>query len=244
MNSGFVKIYRSLLKWEWHDDPCMISLFIHLILLANYEDTKWHGMVIKRGQVLTTIRPVSNSKSMSLCTTTGCSIYQIRSRLKKLENCGVINIKSTNKFTIITICNYDSYQDGINGNQTQTAHKQHTNSTQTKHIIKEEKEYKENKEYICATQRCTVFQKPTISDVKSYIALKGYTDVDAEQWYSYYESNGWKVGRNPMKNWHAAIATWHRSNVYNINNGKSKTASTSDAIKQRAFELISGKKLS
>ena len=52
--------------------------------------------------------------------------------------------------------------------------------------------------------------RPTLEDVQEYISEKGYS-VDAERFYSYYESNGWKVGKNPMKNWKAAVATWQRS---------------------------------
>lgn len=54
------------------------------------------------------------------------------------------------------------------------------------------------------TQR---FQKPTLDEIKSYIREKGYT-VDAERFYNYYESNGWMVGKNHMKNYRAALATW------------------------------------
>ena len=52
--------------------------------------------------------------------------------------------------------------------------------------------------------------RPTLEEVRAYISEKGYP-VDAERFYSYYESNGWKVGKNPMKNWKAAVATWARS---------------------------------
>ena len=51
------------------------------------------------------------------------------------------------------------------------------------------------------------FQKPTVEEVDQYIREKGYT-FDAEAFVSYYESNGWKVGRNPMKDWRAACRTW------------------------------------
>lgn len=52
------------------------------------------------------------------------------------------------------------------------------------------------------------FVKPTLEEVKSYISEKGY-NVKAEVWYSYYESNGWKVGRNAMKDWKSCVAHWN-----------------------------------
>ena len=53
------------------------------------------------------------------------------------------------------------------------------------------------------------FVKPTVEEVAAYIADKGYA-FDAEDFYNFYESNGWRVGKNPMKNWKAACATWQK----------------------------------
>lgn len=52
------------------------------------------------------------------------------------------------------------------------------------------------------------FHPPDVEEVKDYFADKGGTDGQAERFYAYYESNGWKVGRNPMKNWKAAASGW------------------------------------
>lgn len=100
---GWIKIYDKLLDWEWHDDPAMFSLWIHLLLLANYEDKKWHGITIKRGQFVT-------SRS-SLSDRTGLSERQIRTCLARLRDSQQIVTKSTNKYTIVTICNYEDYQE-------------------------------------------------------------------------------------------------------------------------------------
>lgn len=51
------------------------------------------------------------------------------------------------------------------------------------------------------------FVKPTAAEVAAYITEKGYP-VDAEEFISFYDSNGWKVGKNPMKDWKAAVRTW------------------------------------
>ena len=54
------------------------------------------------------------------------------------------------------------------------------------------------------------FRPPTLEEVKSYILEKGI-EIDAERFVAYYESNGWMVGRNKMKNWKSAIVTWHKN---------------------------------
>lgn len=64
------------------------------------------------------------------------------------------------------------------------------------------------------------FQKPSLDDVKSY-CLERKNKVDPNKWLSYYESNGWKIGRNPMKDWRAAVRTWE-SNGYDQKPGYSK----------------------
>lgn len=65
-----------------------------------------------------------------------------------------------------------------------------------------------------------VFQKPTIEDVTEYCQERG-NDVDPQAWLDFYTSNGWKVGRNPMKDWKAAVRTWERNNRANNGNGRS-----------------------
>ena len=52
------------------------------------------------------------------------------------------------------------------------------------------------------------FHPPDVEEVKDYFAGKGGTAGQAERFCAYYESNGWKVGRNPMKNWKAAASGW------------------------------------
>ena len=52
-----------------------------------------------------------------------------------------------------------------------------------------------------------VFQKPSLEDIKAYCKEGGYS-IDAQRFLDYYESNGWMVGRNKMKDWKAAVRSW------------------------------------
>lgn len=63
------------------------------------------------------------------------------------------------------------------------------------------------------------FVKPTIEEVQEYCTQR-QNNIDAENFIDYYEANGWKVGKNPMKDWKAAIRTWERRNK-EVNNAKS-----------------------
>ena len=53
------------------------------------------------------------------------------------------------------------------------------------------------------------FAPPSVDEVRAYCAEKGYT-FDPEAFVAFYESKGWKVGRNPMKSWQAACTTWQK----------------------------------
>lgn len=53
------------------------------------------------------------------------------------------------------------------------------------------------------------FKKPTLEEIQKVITDKGYK-VDAEAFMAFYDSNGWKVGKNPMKSWKSALVTWHK----------------------------------
>ena len=55
------------------------------------------------------------------------------------------------------------------------------------------------------------FEKPTLSQITQY-CFERNNNVNAEQFYDYYESNGWKVGKNSMKDWKAAVRTWEKNN--------------------------------
>lgn len=65
------------------------------------------------------------------------------------------------------------------------------------------------------------FVKPTIEELKEYCKEKGYTNVNPEKFYNYYESNGWKVGKNKMVSWKHTLANWNSSDFNKNNYGKS-----------------------
>lgn len=69
-------------------------------------------------------------------------------------------------------------------------------------------------------QQASKFVKPQVADVDAYCKERN-NGVDAEKFCSYYEANGWKVGRNPMKDWKAAVRTWERTQKTTSASGQS-----------------------
>jgi len=102
MSSGWIYLDKKILNWDWYSDKNTFRVFLHLLLIANYEPKLWRGIKIQRGQVVTSIAHLSAAISVSNQT--------IRTTLKRLHNNKQINIQTTNKYTLITICKYDKYQ--------------------------------------------------------------------------------------------------------------------------------------
>lgn len=141
-NKGFVKLYRSMLTWEWYDDINVKILFLHLILTANYEDKKWRGKVIKRGQRVVSVKKLSEEL--------GITVRQVRTAIDKLV---MTNEMTNSKFAecnVLTLVNYDKFQSVTNEKASvgQTSDKRLTNRGQTSDkSMATTKEYKEIEEY-------------------------------------------------------------------------------------------------
>jgi hypothetical protein len=107
MNQGWIKLHRQITEWEWYTDGNTFRVFLHLIINANHKPKRYKGILIERGQILT------GRKSLSVAL--DLTERQVRTALTKLKNSGEITQKTTSKTTksgsIITICNYDSYQE-------------------------------------------------------------------------------------------------------------------------------------
>lgn len=75
--------------------------------------------------------------------------------------------------------------------------------------VEEEREKEEEKERDGKKRTAKRFTPPTVAEVRAYCQER-QNNVDPERFIDYYTSNGWKVGKNPMKDWKAAVRTWER----------------------------------
>ena len=192
---GFVKLHRELLNWEWYSDLPVRVLFLHCLLKANFKNTKWKGQTIKSGEFITSIASLSKETALSQ--------QQTRTALFKLKSTHEITIKTTSRYSIITVNNWNKWQSGQHTIQ-QSSNKQSTTDEECK-------EYN-NKIY----RGIKKFQKPTIEEIKSY-CLERNNSINPTQFFDYYESKGWLIGKTPMKNWQAAIRTWEQNQTKNKN---------------------------
>lgn len=111
--------------------------------------------------------------------------------------------------------------------------------TQVKHLcngeIELEKDIEIEKEIHSSAKSTTTkrkrFEKPTLSEIKEY-CIERNNNVNAEQFFDYYESNGWKVGKNSMKDWKAAVRTWERSEYRKPNSKKNSKEDAINVVKE------------
>lgn len=137
MKERWIKAYTSLLDWEFFFDPLILRTWIYLLMKASIKDVVLRdGVKVKRGELVTSLSTLSRDLRMS--------VMQMRRVLATIKTAGHITIKSTNKYRIITICEYDIYQsaDGMKQQANRQA-KQQANQQHYKNNI-EDKEISTN----------------------------------------------------------------------------------------------------
>ena len=95
-----------------------------------------------------------------------------------------------------------------------------------------DKDIKEREDTIVSSRKKTT--KPSLEEVKAYAIEQAKPD-EAEHFYDYYTANGWKVGKNPMKDWKAAFRNWKRSS-YNKSPTVNKDAEWEAFLARKAAE--------
>lgn len=100
--NGFVKLYRKLKRWGWYKDTVVKCVFLHFLLSASYTEFEWMGRTFKPGQFITSIAHLSEEL--------GFTPKQIRTAIDKLCSTKEVGKQTTNKYTVITVMNWESYQ--------------------------------------------------------------------------------------------------------------------------------------
>lgn len=130
--SGWLKLHRSILEWGWYSHPVTRDVFIHLLLLANHESNHWQGETILPGQA-----PVGRRQ---LAKDLGFGEQQIRTALTNLQSTSEVTIKKFNKFSLITIINWELYQ----ANNQQNSKHLTSNQPATNHTLRSKEVKKED----------------------------------------------------------------------------------------------------
>lgn len=136
-DQGFIKIHRSILKWEWWQDANTMRVFMYLLLNANWEDYRFKGHEVPRGSLVTSY----NSLSKSL----GISKQSARTAISHLISTHEITLTPHSHFSIVTIANWKKYQGCIEETNTPANTHSNTQLTLNQHSTNTNKEIKNNK---------------------------------------------------------------------------------------------------
>lgn len=120
-NGGFIKLYRKMREWGWYSDPPTKDVFLHLLILAQYEETFYRGVHLKIGDVVATYPDIAEA-----C---GLSIKNVRTAIDHLKATGEVAVTRYPKFSVYTVHNYSHYQDGGSLNGSQVAVKRQSNGS-------------------------------------------------------------------------------------------------------------------
>lgn len=120
----YIKLFYSLIDWEWFHDPNTFVVFAHLLLRANRKQQKYAGDVIKRGEVLASLD--------FLAKDTGLSIQNVRTALKNLKSTHDITQRKIGKNAVYAIVSFNKWQSGnTKSNNELTTNQQRSNNELT-----------------------------------------------------------------------------------------------------------------
>lgn len=152
--NGYILLHRSMLEWEWYDDPNTKIVFLHLLLSANWKESNYHGQIIHAGEAI--------YGRKALAEQLGLTEAKVKVALEHLQRTGEIVVRTTNKFSVATLVNWGSYQIS----EEEMTNKSPTNDQQ---ITTPKKRNKER----------NIDIPPAREDVIKYITENGFSiDVD------------------------------------------------------------------
>lgn len=137
--TGYIKLHRKMTEWGWYSDPNTFRVFMHLLLIASYEENEFRGQKIMPGEAVVGRKQLAKDLCMSE--------QSVRTALSHLKSTNEITTRTTNKFTVVTIVNWGKYQcdvDGTNQQTNQQANQPSTNNQPTTNHTQEIKKYRNN----------------------------------------------------------------------------------------------------
>ena len=180
-----------------------------------------------------------------LASVTGHQVGTVKQALSIFKDLGLIDVLENGAIYMLDIQNFigrgsseadrkREYRQRIENDRTNVQTKVQQISEKSPPEIEIEIEIEKEKEIDSSASTTTKrkrFEKPTLSEIKAYCIERG-NKVDAQHFFDYYESNGWRVGKNSMKNWQAAVRTWEKNSYTNTTKQtkKTNTEQTLDAI--------------
>jgi len=220
-SKGFITIDRCIEDWRWWGNPTAMSLWLYILVKANWKDGWWKGgnEPINRGEFVTSQLKISEELGLNRRT--------VSRYLKEFEKDNQIRLEVNNSRTKIIVINYAKFQDlseddaqptaQLNAQQSTqpstqqdaqpTAHNRTIKPLNQETIIKK----KEDISNEISKKEKQKFVPPTVEEVQAYCDER-HNFVDPEMFVDHYTANGWVQGKGkPIKDWKAAVRTWEKN---------------------------------
>ena len=190
MSEGYIFLHRKTQKHWVFDRSEYLKAWIQMLFDATHQDYEvlvGNQLVkLKRGQFIFGRKAFSKK--------TGLSERSVRTLINRLKKSQMIDQQTTNKFSIISILNYDDYQTGVH----QTSSKRPTSDQQAT-----TNNNNNNNNNISAA--------PELLEVEQYFHDKNCLEL-AEEFFEYWSERDWKKNGKPLARWRSNAATWIRNN--------------------------------
>lgn len=200
--SDWIKLPRSIFDWDWYDKAETLSLYLYLLNNAKEKDVKHNGYVEHRGQFVTSLGKLS--------TVLGVGKQIVRTSLLRLTKMKLIEVSTEKLYSVVTICNYDSFIINEIGKQETEAKKEELKPTEINDNEKKPKKTKE--EIVTATEKR---KEKFYQELVPYVATYGKDMV--RKFFDYWsETNKTKIRMRfeTEKTWdlNLRLQTWARRN--------------------------------
>ena len=210
--AGWIKIW-DIPEDHWlNADIRYFGMWVKLIRKAETKNRK----IVRNGVMIDAKRGTVYSSVNQMAREWGVTRRTVEHFLHLCESDGMITVqRAGNAGSNVIVNNYAKYQDKpYNGRATDSTTDSTTDGTTdgTTDSTTKATSFLTNTEGIEGIEGkkervCRTFVPPTISDIVAYAHENGL-QIDAERFWNYYESNGWMVGRNKMKDWKATVRNW------------------------------------
>ena len=205
MDKSWIKLYRKMQDHWVYKNPNYTNIWLAILWGTNWKQSKVlvHGklVIVERGEILTSIRTLAQQSHTSE--------KSVRNFLKHAEVDGMILPKKGTVATHFIVLNYNDLQE----QQSTEGHTEGTARAQQGHYHKKlrSKEGKNIEQIDSVSMRSRAFTRPSLQEILGYFLHLGSTADEANKFYDHYTANGWKVGKNAMKDWKATARNWNRN---------------------------------
>jgi DNA replication protein DnaD len=222
MDDGFITLHRSVQKhWIWQE-PEALKFWMALLLEANWQEKKtmFNGslLTVKRGELV--FGRIKYSRELNI------SVKKIRRYLDLLERENMITKgqQKSNKFSLISITNYESFQKRAsrgpakgqqNGSERASQEPVMTGDASCSGPAKGQQETQKGATSKQQTNKTIGgklkrFIPPEISEVQEY-CLERKNNINPETFIDFYSATNWMRGKNKVKDWKACVRTWEKN---------------------------------